>query len=209
VIDVEARERSRIGGDIHDGLGQSLTAISLALKRLGQRLERDGLEYRSVVDRISDSVRDCIGDASRIARTLTPVFADNYGLREALGRLAKDVNETTGTRCVLRAVVEDCAHGRELETQLYRIAQESVNNALRHADAAEIRIEYICDGNHVRLEVADDGQGIREYRGSGLGLRSMRYRAGLIGATLEVARRPEGGTRVTCLCSCRAEVASA
>ncbi|HUO67131.1 MAG TPA: PAS domain S-box protein [Gammaproteobacteria bacterium] len=207
VIDVEARERSRIGNDIHDGLGQSLTAISLALKQLEQQLERDGSEHRASVERISESVRACIGETGRIAQTLTPVIAENYRLREALGRLVQDVNDATGVRCSLRVGAGECTHSRELETQLFRIAQESVSNALRHADASEIRIEYVCDGTQSRLEVLDDGQGIPavEYRRAGLGLRSMRYRAGLIGATLEVARRPDGGTRVTCLCACSAE----
>jgi PAS domain S-box-containing protein len=207
VIDVEARERSRIGNDIHDGLGQSLTAISLALKQLEQQLDRDGSEHRVAVERISESVRACIGETSRIAQTLTPVIAENYRLREALGRLVQDVNDATGVRCSLRVGAGECTHSRELETQLFRIAQESVSNALRHADPAEIRIEYVCDGTQSRLEVLDDGQGIPDarQRRDGLGLRSMRYRAGLIGATLDVARRPDGGTRVTCLCACSAE----
>ena len=207
VIDVEARERSRIGNDIHDGLGQSLTAISLALKQLEQQLERDGLQHRAAVARISESVRACIGETSRIAQTLTPVIAENYRLREALGRLAQDVNDSTGVRCSLRVGPGECTHSREVETQLFRIAQESVSNALRHADPSEIRIEYICDGTQSRLQVLDDGQGIPDVRQrrEGLGLRSMHYRAGLIGATLEVARRPNGGTRVTCVCACRAE----
>jgi signal transduction histidine kinase len=82
-----------------------------------------------------------------------------------------------------------------------------VSNALRHADPAEIRIEYACDGTQSRLEVLDDGHGIPDVRQrrDGLGLRSMRYRAGLIGATLDVVRRPDGGTRVTCVCACRPE----
>ncbi len=207
VIDVEARERSRIGRDIHDGLGQSLTAISLALKQLEQQLERDGLEHRAAVGRISESVRACIGDTSRIAQTLTPAIAENYRLREALGRLVQDVNGATGVRCFLRVGADECTHSRELETQLFRIAQESVSNALRHADPSEIRVEYVCDGTHSRLEVLDDGQGIPDVqqRRVGLGLRSMRYRAGLIGATLDIARRPGRGTRVTCVCACRAE----
>ena len=209
VIDVEARERSRIGNDIHDGLGQSLTAISLALKQLEQQLERDGLEHRASVGRISESVRACIGETSRIAQTLTPAIAENYRLREALGRLAQDVNDATGVRCSLRVGGRECAHSREIETQLFRIAQESVSNALRHADASEIRIEYVCDGAQSRLEVLDDGHGIRDarQRRDGLGLRSMRYRAGLIGATLDVARRPDGGTRVACACACHTEPA--
>ena len=210
VIDIEARERSRIGHEIHDGLGQSLTAISLALKHLGQLLGADRPRYRAAVDRISESVSACIGDASRIARSLTPVIAENYGLIEALGRLVQQVNETTGVRCVLTAAAEFCTHGTELETQLYRIAQESVNNALRHANASEVRIEYVCDGTQSRLEVLDDGRGIPslEQRAEGLGLRGMRYRAALLGATLEVAQRPEGGTRVTCVCACCTEAAA-
>ena len=207
VIDIEARERSRIGHEIHDGLGQSLTAISLALKQLEQQLGTDGLRHRAALDRISESVSACIGDASRIAHALTPVIAENYGLREALGRLAQQVNETTPVRCVLNVPAERCAGGRELEIQLYRIAQESVNNALRHADASEVRIDYFCDGTHSTLEVLDDGQGIPvlDARREGLGLRGMRYRAALIGATLEVEPRLEGGTRVTCVCACPAE----
>jgi len=210
VIDIEARERSRIGHEIHDGLGQSLTAISLALKQLEQQLGTDGLRHRAALDRISGSVSACIGDASRIAHALTPVIAENYGLREALGRLAQQVNETTPVRCVLHVPTERCAGGRELEIQLYRIAQESVNNALRHADASGVRIDYSCDGTHLRLEVLDDGRGIPvlEARREGLGLRGMRYRAALIGATLEVEPRLEGGTRVTCVCACPAEQVS-
>ena len=126
VIDVEARERSRIGNDIHDGLGQSLTAISLALKRLEQQLGRGGLEHRAAVGQISESVRACIGETSRIAQTLTPVIAGNYRLREALGRLVQDVNDATGVRCSLRVGARECTHSGELETQLFRIAQEKL-----------------------------------------------------------------------------------
>jgi PAS domain S-box-containing protein len=206
VIDVEERERDRIGRDIHDGLGQSLTAISLALKRLSVELEREKSPHRLAVQRVSESVRSCIGDAGRIARALTPVMAKNHGLREPLTQLAEDVN-AAGVRCSLLASIDHCAHDRELETHLYRIAQESVNNALRHATPSSIEIEYACDGTHSRLEVSDDGCGIppAEERTAGLGLRSIRYRASLIGATLDVARRPEGGTRVTCVCPCRNE----
>ena len=96
---------------------------------------------------------------------------------------------------------------RGSESTALRIAQESLSNALRHADPSAIRIEYVCDGTQSRLEVLDDGQGVPDvrHRREGVGLRSMRYRAGLIGATLDVARRPDGGTRVTCVCACRAE----
>jgi PAS domain S-box-containing protein len=207
VIDIEERERSRIGRDIHDGLGQSLTAISLALKQLSQQLERKRSPHRAAVQRIMESVRSCIGETGRIARDLTPVVAENYGLREALARLAEEVNATTGVRCSFRAAVTHSNHCRELEAQLYRIAQEAVGNALRHASPSTIEIDYGCDDAHSRLELSDDGCGIApaEDLVAGLGLRSMRYRASLIGAELEVARRPEGGTRVTCVCRRRDE----
>jgi PAS domain S-box-containing protein len=206
VIDVEERERSRIGRDIHDGLGQSLTAISLAVKRLSVELEREQSPHQSAVQRILGSVRSCIGDAGRVARALTPVAAESHGLREALAQLAEEVN-AAGVRCSLRAEVDDCTHVKDVDTQLYRIAQESVANALRHAAPSAIEIEFGCDGTSTRLEISDDGCGIPSVgeRVAGLGLRSMRYRAGLIGATLDVARRAEGGTRVTCVCRCRTD----
>ncbi len=207
VIDVEQRERSRIGRDIHDGLGQTLTAVSLALKQLSQQLERDASPHRQSLERISESVSGCIGDAGRLARALTPILADSHGLREALAQLAEEVNGTTGVRCTLHVAECRGVHHREVESQLYRIAQESVSNALRHAEPSSIEIKYACDGNHLSLEVDDDGCGIppAEQRTAGLGLRSMRYRAALVGARFEVARRDNGGTRVTCLCPRRDE----
>ena len=145
VIDVEARERSRIGNDIHDGLGQSLTAISLGLKQLEQQLGRDGLEHRAAVERIFESVRACIGETGRIPQTLTPVVAEKSAPRSA--RAARERRQRRDrVRCSLRVGARECTHNRELETQLFRIAQESVSNALRHADPSAIRIEYVCDG---------------------------------------------------------------
>lgn len=88
-VDVEERERRRIGCDIHDGLGQSLTAISLALQQLSRQLEHDGSPHRPAVLRIAEAVRTCVGDAGRIARSLTPVIAESHGLCEALAQLAK------------------------------------------------------------------------------------------------------------------------
>jgi PAS domain S-box-containing protein len=210
VTNVEERERSRIGRDIHDGLGQSLTAISLALGHLAQQLRREESPHHAAVERVSESVRSCIGETSRIAHALTPVVAESHGLRDALARLAEEVNSTTGVRCSFRSASRHHNHSRESETQLYRIAQESVGNALRHAAPSAVEIDYRCDGTHCRLEVSDNGRGIPppEERAAGLGLRSMQYRAGLIGATLEVLPRPEGGTRVICACRCRDEPSS-
>ena len=207
VTDVEERERSRIGRDIHDGLGQSLTAVSLALAHLSQQLKRETSPHQPAVQRIVESMRGCIAEAGRIAHALTPVVAENHGLRGALARLAEEVNATTGVRCSFRAASRHQTHSREHETQLYRIAQESVGNALRHGGPSVIEIDYRCDLAHCRLEVSDDGCGIPppEQRATGLGLRSMQYRAGLIGATLEVTSRPEGGTRMVCECRCRDE----
>ena len=86
---------------------------------------------------------------------------------------------------------------------LYRIAQESINNALKHSEAQNIELRYEQEGESLRLEVLDDGRGIppEQDRKEGMGLKSMRYRVHMINGSLEVAPRPGGGTRVLCLCA--------
>ena len=143
-----------------------------------------------------------IAEIRRIARQLSPVFSTELGLCAALRALAKEVSEYSGVKCDARCSFDDDIHDVEIATHLYRIAQESINNALRHGAAQNIEVRYGRDGNSLFLEVLDDGTGIQaeNSRVDGIGLRSMQYRARMLNGRLEIGLRTQGGTRVLCSC---------
>ncbi|HEY8521607.1 MAG TPA: PAS domain-containing protein [Gammaproteobacteria bacterium] len=204
IVATQERERSRIGRDLHDGLGQELTALSLALEVLAQKLATEASPHAQAVDNLKAMAQKAIVTTRRIARSLSPGFGRELLIGEALEALAGEVSEHSNVTCRAICSRKDHAHDVELDTNLYRIAQEAVTNALRHGAPRNVELRYACDGKSIRLEVLDDGVGIapEKVRRGGMGLRSMRYRAHLIHGHLEIERRPEGGTRVSCSCPC-------
>jgi len=203
VISVGERERRRIARDLHDGLGQHLTGLSLALQDLSRRLADDGSPYAASVRGITVMSQDAIAETRRIAGSLAPSFSSETGLAAALTGLGKNVADYAGVNCRVHCEHGDDVHDVEFATHLYRIAQEAVNNALKHADASDIDIYYGRDGGSFYLKVVDNGIGIPDAseRVAGLGLKSMNYRARMIGARLEVSRGAKGGTQVLCAAS--------
>ncbi len=202
VVSAGERERLRIGRDLHDGLGQELTAVSLGLQSLRRKLEDEqSLQAQSVQD-FTETIQAMIGEVRIIAQQLSPVFSTQRGLCAALRALVNDISENSDIKCTARCTFDDDIHDVEIATHLYRIAQESIHNALTHARAQNIELRYGRDGNSLFLEVLDDGTGIpaRESRSDGMGLRSMYYRARMLHGRLEVGLRTQGGTRVLCSC---------
>ena len=207
VLQISERERHRIGQDLHDGLGQHLTGIAFLSKSLQQRLAtKAGLgapataEEAAEAGRIVELVQQAVTQTRNLARGLHPVEATPDGLTAALREFAARIEAFFRLKCGFvcdRAVsVPDNA----IATHLYRIAQEAVNNAIKHAKTKRITIGLEADGDAaIHLVVEDDGIGIGESAcRNGLGLRIMRYRANIIGGAFEVERRPAGGTRVAC-----------
>jgi PAS domain S-box-containing protein len=202
VVAVGENERLRIGRDLHDGLGQELTGISLALQLLRRKLEDEHSPQVETVQNLTATIQNMIAEIRHIARQLSPVFSTELGLCAALKTLAKEVSEYSGVKCDPRCSFDDDIHDVEIATHLYRIAQESINNALRHGAAQNIELRYGRDGDSLFLEVLDDGTGIQaeNNRVDGMGLRSMQYRARMLNGRLEVGLRSQGGTRVLCSC---------
>lgn len=200
VLEVCEREQRRIGQDLHDGLGQHLTGVSLMSKGLEQRLSDKGVNECRDAALIATLVEQAIGQARALARGLRPVALEADALPTALAELASLAEKLTGVPCAFSGDVEidvdDVA-----ATHLYRIAQEATNNAVKHAQASQlnIRLEPLDDGG-LTLSVEDDGVGLPASlpSGTGMGLQIMQYRARMIGATVEVRPRPAGGTIVTC-----------
>jgi two-component system CheB/CheR fusion protein len=202
VIASSENERKRIGHDLHDGLGQELTAISLALQALSLKLDRESSPHAQAARNITVSTQNMIAEIRRFARQLAPIFSSKFGLNDALQALAKDVREYSNVECHAHGSYEHRTLDTDIAVHLYRIAQESINNAIRHSGAKNIELQYGRDGDSIFLEVLDDGTGIptRDHRVDGIGLRSMRYRARMLRGRLDIAPRSQGGTRVFCSC---------
>lgn len=188
-------ERRRVAGELHDEIGQDLTALALQLDRLHKRAPDD---LRSEVVDVRDSVLASIDDLRGVVRTLRPEGLDALGLPAALTSLTARLTEQTGIRIVreLQRDLPDLDDDRKLV--VYRVAQESVTNAIRHAGAACIAITLTARDEMVELTVHDDGIGIDEPGpGTDGGIRSMRERALSVGGRLVVGRRTDGpGTEV-------------
>ena len=200
LIGAVAAEQRRIGQEIHDGLGQELTGLALSLQALATRAEREHLSIGGDLRQVAALATSCIGGARRIVQGLAPLSDADGSLESALDALARRMSigaVTVGFACRVDAPLN---LDIEVRAHLYRIAQEAVQNALKHATARTIAIELTADRERVRLVVEDDGRGLADaaHRRVGLGMRTMRFRAGAIGARLSVEPRPGGGTSVRC-----------
>jgi PAS domain S-box-containing protein len=200
ILDISEREQCRIGQDLHDGLGQQLAGIELMAQVLEQQLARQSKPATGRAGEIARLVRQAIGHTRALARGLSPVMHDAEGLMVALREFAASTQELTGIRCRFTCDHPVPVSDNTTATHLYRIAQEAVSNALKHAKPASIEIALAATAGRVMLAVKDDGTGIRSNPNDrrGMGLRIMHYRAGLIGGSLAVQRGPGRGTTVAC-----------
>jgi len=194
------RERRSFAQELHDGLGQQLGGVAYLCNVLRERLaERLAPETGSAV-RIFELVRKAIDDTRRMARGLSPIREEPEGLMEALRELAAQTSELKGIRCRLYCRKPVLVSDVTLAGHLYRIAQEAVGNAVKHARPRTIGIWLRGDQDRITLFITDDGRGISPLspKRKGLGLRIMPYRAGLIRGTFDVVPRRPHGTKVSC-----------
>ena len=220
VHETAENERERFGMDLHDGLGQELAGLSMLAQSLHDRLQAAGSPEAEAAGRLLDLIGGALGSARDMARGLNPVEASEHGLGDALRTLCERAHAASPGLAV-RAQVEAVPFADRREARhLFRIAQEALSNAIKHANASEVVVTLHRapgpDGPSVYLEIVDDGSGIdpavlaaeraadsAEGRAAlarrGMGVYGMRYRADLIGATLSVAAREGGGTVVRCV----------
>lgn len=197
--DIRENERTRIAREIHDSLGQALTALKLQLSAAQEAASRESPALGTRLHETVSMVDDLVKSVRRIASDLRPPILDQLGLPAAVEWLAQDFSRRTGIRCATAILPTDGAIGDELATALFRIVQEALTNVLRHAGATSVDIELGMKSGCVALEINDDGSGITEAGTMGpgsLGILGMRERASALGGVLEVAPRPGGGTRV-------------
>jgi two-component system sensor histidine kinase UhpB len=186
-------ERRRIAAELHDDIGQTLTAIALQAGRLADRVPSD--QRAEAVD-LRDGVLGTVEDVRALARQLRPEALDTLGLVPALINMTERLSARTGVQ-IERELQRDLpALGADAELVLYRVAQEAFTNAIRHAEASAIEIALRAPDGRVVLTVGDNGRGLAAGRTAGSGIRGMRERALLVGGQLSVGARPGGGTEV-------------
>ncbi|MEV4310144.1 histidine kinase [Nonomuraea sp. NPDC049624] len=184
-------ERGRIARELHDEIGQSLTVALLALKRVRDRAPA---ELADELGHAQEAIRTSLDEVRQVAHRLRPGVLEDLGLTSALTALATDLSQT-GTVEVTRRLAPGLPPlSSEVELVLYRIAQESLTNVARHAQATRAALTLTPDDGDLVLRVTDDGRGgIGE---PGAGIRGMHERALLIGARLSVHSPPGGGTEI-------------
>jgi signal transduction histidine kinase len=199
--DIGVKERARIGADLHDGLGQELTGLSLLLGSLATRAAQEGSTLAAELRELSLLASKSIETVREIAHGLFPLKLGHVGFREVLRRLARSLRSTFGVQVSLRFQGET-AHMPVGETaeNLYRIAQEAVANAVKHGRAKHVALRVTANGTRVIFTASDDGTGIDlESHTDGMGLQIMRYRTRMLGGLLDVQRGSAGGTRLRCV----------
>ncbi|HEY1049397.1 MAG TPA: sensor histidine kinase [Prosthecobacter sp.] len=204
IVSVSEHEQQRIGQDLHDGLCQHLAAIGLAVRALAEDLQaRDVPEVHDAL-MIEESLQQAVMEARNLARGIFPVHVDRDGLSAALNDLARITSKLTGAEIVVQEDAEVLLDNPEASMNLYRIAQEAVGNAVRHGRARRVEIRLCMKPAGLELRIHDDGGGMLTEgkkaagTGSGMGLRTMRYRAQAMGATLQIKSQPGNGTVVLC-----------
>jgi signal transduction histidine kinase len=195
-------ERTRVAREIHDELGQALTAIKIEFASLLRDLPEGLAAPRSqsilkILDQTLQSVQ-------RIGTELRPGILDDMGLVAALEWAAEDFETRTGTKCQVSLPDVDIALDPEAATALFRIFQETLTNVARHADATQVDVLLGEENGNLILEVRDNGKGISDEEltaKTSLGILGMRERVLLLGGTLTISGAPEKGTTVRVLIS--------
>ena len=200
MLDVAAEERARIGRDLHDALGQQLTAAGFLAEVLARKLGARSADEAPEAARISAMLGEATAQTRALARGLCPVETKAEGLMSALQGMAARVESVFGIRCRFECDTPVLVRDVVVAQHLFHIAQEAVNNAVKHAHAKQIVIRLSAAPAMVSLMVRDDGAGLpaNADRRRGMGLRVMRHRAAEIGGRVDIRSIPAGGVMVVC-----------
>jgi PAS domain S-box-containing protein len=201
IQEISEREQRRLGQDLHDGLGQSMTGIAFLAKVLQQKLQAREVEEAEAAGNIASLINEALSQTRRLSRGLCPVVLDNNDIEAALEQLAENLRTMFSIACELHFDPEVNIAENATAIHLYRIAQEAATNAVKHGNAKNVFLSLGINGPRVILKIKDDGKGFPptpKGKGKGMGLRVMQHRARMIGATISIHQPKEGGITVIC-----------
>jgi PAS domain S-box-containing protein len=201
VLEAREEEKARIARELHDELGQLLTALKMDLAWLRARLPAGDAELAARAEGMGALLDRTVGSSRRIAADLRPLMLDDLGLADAAQWLADEFAKHSGIRLEMRAPEEGAldALARDAATAVYRAIQESLTNIARHSGAKRAWLLLARENGEVLVEVEDDGRGIAPAdlaKARSLGLKGMRERIAYYGGSLEIGPAPRGGTRL-------------
>jgi len=192
VTNIALAVQRKIGQQLHDGLGQHLTGIGLMGKTLQKRLEREQSPVAEPVAELVELITEAAGQVRALVRGLHPVDVDAEGLSFALQQLADSVTRTCNITCTFDSEARASIPDNRTATELYHIAQEACNNAVKHAKAEFVKIRLDPTAGQIVLTISDDGVGISPTAVNGMGVRIMEFRASSIGAALDISNSDKG-----------------
>lgn len=202
ILAIGDRERRRIGQDLHDGLCQHLLGIQCMCDALRQQMRADGIEGSESIHTIARLIGEAIAQTRTLARGLAPVDLEAGGIAAAFDDLASTVRGMFRVRCTCARSGDFSIEPPERALHAFRIAQEAVNNAIRHGGATEIVLSLTRENGCSLIEIRDNGKGFEEgalpHTQRGMGLRIMEYRAKMIGGGLEIRSKAGKGASVIC-----------
>jgi two-component system sensor kinase FixL len=197
ILEVPVSEQRRIGQELHDGLGQQLTGLGMLATSL---LNKASKPEHELAAKLARGLKEAISQVRALSRGLVPVDIEAGGFSSSLEMLVNDIRSSSKITIILN--IRERVHilDNSSALHLYRIAQEALNNAIKHAQATRIEVTLGLEGNLGYLSIRDNGRGFEQARqqSSGLGLRIMQQRCTLIDAEIEIHSSPDHGTEVKC-----------
>lgn len=203
IISVQEEERKRIARELHDDTGQVLTALIIQLGAAGEALPAGAERARGILEQVRSALRDALQGIRQLISDLRPTLLDDLGLVPALRRYLESTGSVHGLRLRLQADQLPPRLPPHLETALFRIVQEGVTNAVKHAEASAVNVTLALDDGHVVARVMDNGRGFdvnalaAGQPRPGFGLLGVQERVSLLGGTLVARSAPDLGTELT------------
>ncbi len=200
VLQISEDERQRVAADLHDGICQELMGISFVATAVQRDLQEINPKLATKMKSLSEAISQAATHAREVARGMTPVVADKDGLMLALRHLVSNTAQAHCVRCIFKCSTPVIINDIVAANQLYRVAQEAIQNAIQHGKPTQITIALREDDGAICLAIKDNGRGLSENESAsnGIGLRTMQYRASLLGGHLSLSPRRGGGTEVLC-----------
>ena len=201
IIDLSEREQRRFGQELHDVVCQELASTAIAAHMLTRKLMTAEHQETALAREIAQMADHALETTRRVARGFFTAGFDGAGLAEALRETARDIEEKSQISCVVRWQENLTITNEGIVIHLFRIAQEALQNVVKHAAASKIEVSLSREENMLQLMIEDDGSGLSPGNGKkgGLGLSIMAYRASLIGGELKTEPSSQGGARIVCL----------
>lgn len=203
ILQIGAKERRRIGQDLHDGLGQMLTGIGLMSQNLVRKMKANDIPGAGEMQEITDMIKEADQYARTLSHNLIPVEFDSGGLKNSLQQLCNRAQKLFNIECVFQINGDTNVEDQNISIHLYRIAQEAISNAVKHGNASRVAVELKGNERSIKLRIDDNGSGfpdeISTHELEGMGIHTMRYRAHISGGDLYLSETENGTTLVECV----------